>query len=68
MKNTHTCPKCNKTDIIRIEGNVGAYGVGNNIQTGLTNLSAALVQRYVCCSCGYSEELRNKRSVEYYAV
>lgn len=63
MKNSHTCPKCNKNDIIRIEGNVGAYGVGNNIQTGLTNLSAVLVQRYVCCSCGYSEEWIDKEDI-----
>ena len=32
MKNTNCCPKCNGTDIIRIEGKAGAYGVGNNIQ------------------------------------
>ena len=31
MKNTHICPKCNGTDIIKIEGKAGAYGVGNNI-------------------------------------
>jgi len=37
MKNTHTCPKCNSTDITRIEGKAGAYGVGNNIQTGWAN-------------------------------
>ena len=63
MKNTHTCPKCNGTDIIRIPGTVGAYGVGNNIQTGLTNLSAVRVNRYLCCSCGYSEEWIDKQDI-----
>lgn len=56
MKRTHVCPKCNSTEIIRVEGNAGAYGAGNNIQTGWFNFSAVLVHRYVCCSCGYSEE------------
>lgn len=63
MKNTHTCPKCNGTDIIRIPGTVGAYGVGNNIQTGLTKLSAVRVNRYLCCSCGYSEEWIDKEDI-----
>lgn len=56
MKNTRVCPKCNHTDIIRVEGRAGAYGTGNNIQVGWSNFSAVLVPRYVCCNCGYSEE------------
>ena len=57
MKNRKICPKCNSTDIIKVPGKAGAYGVGNNIQTGWSNFSAVLVHRYVCCACGYSEEL-----------
>ena len=34
MKNRKICPKCNSTDIIKVPGKAGAYGVGNNIQTG----------------------------------
>lgn len=56
MKSTHQCPKCGGTDILKVPGKAGAYGSGNNIQVGLTNFSAVLVHRYVCCSCGYSEE------------
>ena len=56
MKNTGICPKCGCTNILEIPGSARAYGAGNNIQVGLTNLSAVLVNRYVCCSCGYSEE------------
>ncbi len=64
MKKTHTCPKCGGTDILMIPGKAGAYGTGNNIQTGLTNLSAVLVNRYLCCSCGYSEEWIDKEDIE----
>lgn len=56
MKNTHICPKCKGIDIIKIPGKADAYGVGNNIMVGMTIFSAVLVNRYVCCSCGYSEE------------
>lgn len=63
MKNTRICPKCNSTDIIRIGGKAGAYGVGNNIQVGITNFSAVLVNRYLCCNCGYSEEWIDKEDL-----
>ncbi len=56
MKTTNTCPKCGGRDIIRVPGKSGAYGVGNNIQVGATVFSAVLVNRYICCECGYSEE------------
>lgn len=56
MKTTHLCPKCRSTDIIRIEGKAGAYGSGNNIPMGATIFSAVKVHRYLCCSCGFSEE------------
>lgn len=46
MKNRKICPKCNGTDIIKVPGKAGAYGVGNNIQTGWTSFSAVLVHRY----------------------
>ncbi len=63
MKATHICPKCNETDILRIPGRSGAYGTGNNIQTGMSIFSAVLVNRYVCCSCGYSEEWIEKEDI-----
>ena len=56
MKFTKLCPKCNSSDIIKVPGKAGAYGSGNNIMTGWTIFSSVLVHRYVCCSCGYSEE------------
>lgn len=63
MKNRKICPKCNSTDIIKVPGKAGAYGVGNNIQTGWSNFSAVLVHRYVCCVCGYSEEWIDKEDI-----
>ena len=50
MKKSKVCPKCNGTDILRVEGKAGAYGSGNNIMTGMTIFSAVLVHRYVCCN------------------
>ena len=63
MKNKNICPKCGSADIVVVPGRAGAYGTGNNIQVGLTNFSAVLVNRYVCCSCGYSEEWIEKEDI-----
>ena len=59
MKNTKTCPKCGSKDIIIIDGNVGAYGSGNNNPVGLSLYSSVIVNRYLCCKCGFSEEWIN---------
>ena len=60
MKNKRMCPKCGSKDILLIPGKAGAYGTGNNIQVGWSNFSAVLVNRYLCCDCGYSEEWINE--------
>ena len=64
MKNSRRCPKCNSHDILVVPGKAGAYGSGNNIQMGMTIFSAVLVDRYVCCKCGYSEEWINQYDIE----
>ena len=64
MKNTKTCPKCQSTRIIRINGSAGAYGVGNNIMTGWTVFSAVDVNRYICTDCGFTEEWIDKEDIE----
>lgn len=56
MKNTKICPKCNHSEIIVIPGNMGAYGVGNNVPLGFGIFSYEKVNRYLCATCGYSEE------------
>jgi predicted RNA-binding Zn-ribbon protein involved in translation (DUF1610 family) len=56
MKNFKKCPKCECADILRIRGKVGAYGSGNNISIGRLVFSGVPVTRYLCTSCGFSEE------------
>ena len=56
MKNSKNCPKCQNNEIIRIPGEARAFGAGNNILVGRTIFSAAKVTRYLCGSCGFSEE------------
>lgn len=64
MKNTKICPKCNSRDIVRVDGYAGAYGSGNNIMVGMTVFSAVKVNRYVCCSCGFTEEWIDREDVK----
>jgi predicted nucleic-acid-binding Zn-ribbon protein len=57
MKNSKTCPKCESADIIRIPGDVRAFGAGNSILVGGALLPKfVLVTRYLCGACGFSEE------------
>lgn len=64
MKNSRTCPKCNSNNIVRIGGYAGAYGFGNNIMLGHSVFSAVNVNRYICCSCGYTEEWIDKKDMD----
>ncbi|MCI8449066.1 MAG: hypothetical protein HFH30_11935 [Eubacterium sp.] len=56
MKNSKKCPKCSSSDIIIVDGYTGAYGSGNNIITGYSIFSGVGIDRYICCSCGFTEE------------
>ena len=56
MQNSKKCPKCQSADIVRISGDVRGYGAGNNINIGMTIFSSVKVTRYLCASCGFSEE------------
>lgn len=64
MKQTKICPKCGSTKIVRFDGYSGPYGSGNNVLTGATIFSAVDVNRYICCSCGYSEEWIDREDLE----
>ena len=64
MKNTKKCPKCSGEEILRFNGHCGAYGSGNNLMLGATLFSAVNVNRYVCTSCGYSEEWIDERDLD----
>jgi predicted RNA-binding Zn-ribbon protein involved in translation (DUF1610 family) len=56
MRNTGACPKCGSRDIVRVPGQVGPHGAGNNIIVGWTIFNSVKVSRYLCCGCGFSEE------------
>ena len=64
MKNNKMCPKCQSTNIVRIDGSVGAHGVGNNVMLGITIFSAVKVNRYICCNCGFTEEWIDKEDID----
>lgn len=64
MKRTRRCPKCGGTDILRVDGYTGAYGAGNNIMVGATIFSGVNVNRYICCTCGYTEEWIDREDIE----
>jgi ribosomal protein S27AE len=56
MKTTSTCAKCGSSDILRIPGQTGPFGAGNNIPVGRTIFASIHVARFICGQCGYSEE------------
>lgn len=64
MKNQKICPKCGGADILIIDGYAGAYGTGNHIITGRSVFSAVNVDRYICCTCGYTEEWISVEGIE----
>ena len=57
MKKTNVCPKCGGTDIVKVPGTASGSGryCYNEVPLGLF-MVAAPVDRFVCCTCGYSEE------------
>ena len=55
MRNTHCCPKCGGTDIVRIPASEWLFSRGINVYTGLHKGNKVLVERYICRSCGYLE-------------
>jgi hypothetical protein len=56
MTNSNRCPKCKSNDIVRIPADIRGYGAGNNITVGWTIFNAVKVTRYLCATCGFSEE------------
>lgn len=58
MKNSHTCPKCDSNEIIKIAGPARVGHSKNQVPTSL--FTRANVDRYVCGVCGFSEEWISK--------
>ncbi len=63
MNKNRICPKCGSNDICVIDGYTGPYGSGNNIMVGATVFSAVKVNRYICCTCGFTEEWINREDL-----
>lgn len=51
-----TCPKCHSTNIVIVKGKKNNLAKGNIIFIGSTIFNAAIINKYVCCSCGFIEE------------
>ena len=54
MKHSHHCPKCDSSNILRIKG--GDIWIGQVNYIPSSSLKKILVTRYLCGSCGFSEE------------
>ena len=57
MKTTGRCPKCGSTDLLAVEP-----GLYNSFPVSF--FANAKIQRYVCRSCGYTEEWVAGESME----
>lgn len=57
MKTTGRCPKCGSADLLAVEpGLYNSFSIGFFVN--------AKIQRYVCRSCGYTEEWIAQESME----
>ena len=63
MNRTRICPKCGSNEIYVIDGYTGPYGSGNNVMIGATVFSAVKVNRYICCTCGFTDEWINREDL-----
>lgn len=61
MKNSKTCPKCQGNDIVCACGENQSYGIGNNVRAGI--IKQVIVNRYICCTCGFTEEWIEKDDI-----
>ncbi len=64
MNATRICPKCGSNEIYVIDGYTGPYGSGNNVMIGATVFTAVKVNRYICCTCGFTEEWIGREDLE----
>ncbi len=54
MKSTHHCPKCDSTKIVMFKGS--SYNQSTIGATNKWGLNSAVLDRYFCVHCGYTEE------------
>jgi Zn ribbon nucleic-acid-binding protein len=56
VKNSSECPKCHSEDILKIWSYPASNRRGDSIPFGPWIFSDIPVTRYLCCSCGFTEE------------
>ena len=56
------CPKCNSNNIIKIPSAVSGFETGNKSTIVLNSFSVVSLSRFLCCSCGFSEEWIDDKS------
>jgi len=54
MKHTYQCPKCESIDVIKIEGQ--RFNQNQIISLTKWAVSSAVLDRFLCTNCGYTEE------------
>lgn len=64
MKHTKQCPKCGSSDISIFMNDGFPSDSAHGILTGMTIMSTVPVHRYICCSCGYTEQWVNRSNIE----
>ena len=62
MKNTRKCPKCGSEEVLKAKGRELRDRGQNILPLGMGNW--ARIDRWVCCTCGYSEEWVEKEALE----
>lgn len=63
MKKTGVCPKCGGADIVRVPGGVRST-MDNTQNFVIRGFQSAPVDRFVCCTCDYSEEWLRKSNLD----
>lgn len=53
MRNSFQCPKCNSVDVVEVLGQKYSQ---QNVPLNAWNTKMGVQDRYICCTCGYTEE------------
>ena len=66
MKKTNQCPKCQSYEIYKLRGvdnyKQGVTDINNRIAIGFWG--EAMITRYICMDCGFSEEWLDSKDLE----
>ncbi len=54
MRHSRICPKCQSSNVIEVEGS--SMNQHQRIPLNVWSLKNAVLDRYICADCGYTEE------------